>query len=113
MIVSKVINRLNLSDDFWVQFGVQDKTLQKHVGFYEIESIDNPNIITISINPKEYFEKYRDKRINKKHKGLKRDTPGMDFEAYYLGCYFCMNLMVRVLKKFNKKDFRSLTIKCK
>ena len=34
------------------------------------------------INPKEYFEKYRDKRINKKHKALKKDTTGMDFEAY-------------------------------
>ena len=47
-----------------------------------MESIDNPNIIAISFNPKEYFEKYRDKRNYKKHKGLKRDTPSMDFEAY-------------------------------
>ena len=68
MIVSKVINRLDLSDDFWAQFGVQDKTLKKKVGLYEVESTDNPNIITISVNPKEYFEKHRDKRINKKHK---------------------------------------------
>ena len=75
LIVLKVINRLDLSDDFWAQLGVQDKTLKKQVGLYEIESIDNPNIITILINPKEYFEKYRDKKINKKHKGLKRDTP--------------------------------------
>ena len=49
---------------------------------YEIESIDNANVITISVNPKEYFEKYRDKTVNKKHKGLKKDTPGMNFEAY-------------------------------
>ena len=82
MIVSKVINRLDLSDDFWVQFGLQNKPLKKQIGLYEIESIDNPNIITISINPKEYFEKYRDKRINKKTLRLKRDTPAMDFETY-------------------------------
>ena len=82
MIVSKIINRLDLSDDFWAQFGVQNKKIKKQVGLHEIESINNPNILTISINPKEYFEKYRDKRINKKHKGLKRNTPGMDFEAY-------------------------------
>ena len=75
LIVLKVINRLDLSDDFRAQLGVQDKTLKKQVGLYEIESIGNPNIITILINPKEYFEKYRDKKINKKHKGLKRDTP--------------------------------------
>ena len=82
MIVSKIINRLDLSDDFWAQFGVQNKKIKKQVELHEIESINNPNILTISMNPKEYFEKYRDKRINKKHKGLKRDTPGMDFQAY-------------------------------
>ena len=47
MIVSKVINRLDLSDDFWVQFGVQEKTPKKQIGLCEVESIDNPNVITI------------------------------------------------------------------
>ena len=82
MIASKILNTLDLSDDFWTQFDVQNKKLKKQVGLYEIESINNPNILTIPINQKEYFEKYRDKNINKKHKGLKRDTPRMDFEAY-------------------------------
>ena len=85
-IASKIFKRLDLSDDFWEQFNVQDKTLKKNkkkqVGLYEIKSIDNANVITISVNPKEYFEKYRDKTVNKKHKGLKRDTPGMNFEVY-------------------------------
>ena len=61
---------------------MQDKTVKKQVGLYEVESIDNPNVIIISVNPKEYFENYRDRIVNKKHKGLKRDTPGMNFEAY-------------------------------
>ena len=82
MTTSKILNRLDVSDDFWQQFDVQDKTVKKQVGLQEVESIDNPNVITISVNPKEYFEKYRDKTVNKKHKGLKRDTPGMNFEAY-------------------------------
>ena len=82
LVVSKIINRLDLSNDFWAQFGVQNKKLKKQFGFYEIESIDNPNILTVSVNPKEYFEKYRDKTSNKKHKGLKKDTHGMDFDAY-------------------------------
>ena len=42
----------------------------------------NANVINTAVSPKEYFEKYRDKAINKKYKGLKRDTPGMNFEAY-------------------------------
>ena len=79
---SKVLNRLDLSDDFWEQFNVQNKSLKKQVGLYEVENINNINILTIAINPKEYFEKYKDFSINKKHKGLKKNTPGMDFEAY-------------------------------
>ena len=47
-----------------------------------MENINNTNILTVAINPKEYFEKYKDCSINKKHKGLKKNTPGMDFEAY-------------------------------
>ena len=56
---------------------MQNKTIKKRVGLSEIES----NVITISVNPKEYFEKYRDKTVNKKYKALKKDTPGMNFEA--------------------------------
>ena len=44
------------------------KEIKKQVGLYKIQSIDNANIITIAVNPKEYFEKYRDKTVNKKQK---------------------------------------------
>ena len=36
----------------------------------------------LAINTKEYFEKYKDFLINKKHKGLKKNTPGIDFDAH-------------------------------
>ena len=52
------------------------------MGLFEIQNIDNPNICTIAINPKEYFEKFKNRKINKKHKGVRRDTPGMNFESY-------------------------------
>ena len=52
------------------------------MGLFEIENIDNPNVCTIAVNPKEYFEKFKNKHINKKHKGVKRGTPGMMFENY-------------------------------
>ena len=51
-------------------------------GLYEMENIDNPNICTIAINPKEYFEKFKNQEINKKHKDVRRDIPGMNFESY-------------------------------
>ena len=40
------------------------------------------NMITIAVNPKEYFEFVCDKGFNKKHKGVWKDTAGMTFEAY-------------------------------
>ena len=79
---SKVLNRPDLSNELWEQFNVQNKSLKKQVGLHEVENISNINILTIAINPKEYSEKYKDFSINKKHKGLKKNKPGMDFEAY-------------------------------
>ena len=49
---------------------------------YEIENIDNPNICTIALNPKEYFEKFKNRSINKINKGVTQDTPRMNFENY-------------------------------
>ena len=46
------------------------KKFKKQVGLYEVENINNANILTIAINPKEYFETYKDFSTNKKHKGL-------------------------------------------
>ena len=79
---SNVLNRLDLSDQFLEQFiNAQNKKLKEKVSLYEIENTGNTNILTIAINPKEYFEKYKDFSISKKYKGLKKYTPGTDFEA--------------------------------
>ena len=51
---SKIFDRIDLSDDFWEQFGIQNKKLKKQVGLFEIENINKPNVITIALNPKEY-----------------------------------------------------------
>ena len=53
---SKVLNRLDLYGDFWEQFYVQSKSLNKQLGLYEVENISNTNILMIATNPKEYFE---------------------------------------------------------
>ena len=39
-------------------------------------------MITVAVNLKEYFEKYKNKKINKKHKGIKKVTAGMSFDAH-------------------------------
>ena len=82
MIKSKIFERLDLSDDFWDQFGVQNKKLKKQVGLFEIESINKANVITIALNLKEYYERFVDHSDNKKHKGLKKSTRGMDFDSF-------------------------------
>ena len=82
MIKSKIFERLDLSDDFWDQFGVQNKKLKKQGGLFEIESINKANVITIALNPKEYYERFDDHSDNKKHKELKKSTCGMDFDSY-------------------------------
>ena len=82
MINSKIYERLDLSNEFWSQFNVCHTSTENQVGLYKIQSSDYPNIVTIAVNPKQYFKKYRGKSFNKKHKGLKKDTPRMHFEAY-------------------------------
>ena len=56
------------SDDFWQNFNVQNKQPKKQVSLYEVENTNDTDIMTVAVNTKEYFEKYRDKIVNKKHK---------------------------------------------
>ena len=37
------------------------------MGLCEVGNLDNANLFTIAINPIEYFEKFKDININKKH----------------------------------------------
>ena len=53
---------------------------RKKLGYFEIEQIDNPCVLTIAANPKEYFEMFQDKKNNKKHKGIKKGSRGLGFE---------------------------------
>ena len=44
MVNSKILERLDLSHDFWKQFNVQEKSTKKQMGLFEIENIENVNI---------------------------------------------------------------------
>ena len=52
----KLGQRLDTSHEFFDRFKCRNKSTKKKVGLYEVESIDNQNMITLAINPKEYFE---------------------------------------------------------
>ena len=54
---SKIAERLDSSHEIWLNYDFYKKELyKKQDGLYEIESIDNPNLVTISISPKEYYK---------------------------------------------------------
>ena len=71
--------RLRLSNPFWANFKVQDRPHRKKMGLCKVENVDNPNICTLAVNLKEYF---KNRSINKKHKGVRKDNRGISFEAY-------------------------------
>ena len=67
------------------------------MGLFETENTNNQNICTIAINPKEYFEKF-------KHKGVRKDTTGMNFESYAM--------RINILREFDdKKEERKIVQK--
>ena len=75
--------RLDLSSEFFTQFGKQNPAVRKQVGLYEFENIEHGIICAIYVNPKEYLELYGILfEVNKKHKGVKRGTKGMNFDKH-------------------------------
>ena len=109
MISSKILKRLDVSDDFWAEFNVQDKKVKKQVGLFEAENVNKANVITISVNPKEYLEEFEDLSINKKHKGIKKGTRGMTFDAYcpkLASITEFFNKQIKPTKKIEQKRFQ-------
>ena len=98
MIQSKIFDRLDLSAELWEKFNSRNKDLKKQVRLFEIENIDKPNI-TIALNPKEYYECFYDHSDNKKHKGLKKSAPDMDFDSYSEGLADLNQFSKEFLKK--------------
>ena len=109
MITSKILKQLDISDDFWAQFNVQGKKVKKQVGLFETENVNRANVITIAINPKEYLEEFEDLPINKKHKGVKKGTRGMTFDAYcskHASVTDYFNCQIKPTEKIKQKRFQ-------
>ena len=100
---SKVLNRLDLSDGFWKQFNVQNKSFKKQVRLYEVENISNTSILAIVINAKQYFEKYKDFSINKNTRVWKRILHGWISERLTTLHEYCFESKP---KKIEEKRFQ-------
>ena len=77
--------RFYTSHEFWKTFSTRNPKLKKKLEYVDVEHIDNPTLVTLAVNPKESFEVFNRKNINKKHKGLKEGAKRMEFESYAKG----------------------------
>ena len=78
-----ISDRIDKSHDFSKKFGVHCSQNQKVLDLYEVEHIDDPCYVTLTVNPKEYFEYFKSDNVNKKHKGIKKKgSLGMECENY-------------------------------
>ena len=82
ILLLKKDDRLDTSDEFFDQFFCRNESTKQQVGLYEVEHIDNGNLVTIAVNLKEYTEIFKNKAIKKKHKRIKKSTPRMNFESF-------------------------------
>ena len=61
---------------------MRDESLRKKIGYYEIEHIGDPCQLSISVNLKEYIEKFESDKINKTHKGLEKGSRSIDVQNF-------------------------------
>ena len=82
IIASKIYDRFGSSQKYWEKFSARKENLRKCLGYFETENVDNPCFLSIACNPKEYYELFENSCVNKKHKGIKKGSSGMNFENY-------------------------------
>ena len=70
------------SHKFWEKYSVRNESLRKKLGYFLIENIDDPCIVSVAVNPKEYFEQFESQVVNKIHKVLRKGAVGMEFEDF-------------------------------
>ena len=76
-------HRPNLSGEFFKQFDKGNEAVHKQVSLHEFENIEHGFVCIVDVSPKEYFEFYVILyETNKKHKGVRKWTKGMDFNNY-------------------------------
>ena len=83
------------SNEFWRRFNVHSPNEQKVLGLYKVKHIDNSCYVTLAVNPKEYFES---NSTNKKHKGIKKGSAGIEYKNYAERIKPLFNFNKRTLK---------------
>ena len=63
---NEIRERFDKSDKFWELFGLYRPENEKVLGLYEVDSINDPCLVTLAVTPKEYFEYFKSENVNKK-----------------------------------------------
>ena len=80
IVASEIYSRFSFSRQYCDLLNSRQENLRKCFGYFEIENADNLCILTIAYNPKEYFILFKNSKINKMPKGIKKDSSGMNFK---------------------------------
>ena len=82
-IASKIYTTLDNSHSFWDIFRVRkEQKRKKKLGTIKLNISATPFVLTMAVNPKEYFELFEDRSINKNHKGIKKGSSGLGLENF-------------------------------
>ena len=87
----------------------EKKKVKKKLGLYE--RIHNPCYVTLSVNPKEYFEFFQDYSSNKKHKEIKKGSRGMEFSNYAKRINYLVNFDTFEKPPAENKEISRFTVK--
>ena len=82
IVATKICKQFHSSHEFWGTFNARKLSRKKKLGYYEIESKDNPCYVTLAVNPKEYFEVFKNQKTNEKYKGIKKGSHVMAFKNF-------------------------------
>ena len=80
MTKTEIFKRFDTSHSFWKKFDAQKPKRPKKLGLYEVENIDDPCYVTLAVNPKKYFEFFKDCTSNKKIQSYKKGSERNGFQ---------------------------------
>ena len=73
IVQNNVISKFDTSHEYWQKPNVKIKVLEKKLGYFEIESIDNLCQVVVTVDPKDNYEQFHGFSCNKKQKGQKKE----------------------------------------
>ena len=82
IVKTEIFKRFDTSHPFWKKFDAHRPKSQKKLGLYEVKNIDDPCYVTLAVNPKEYFDFFKDYLTNKKTLGNQKGFKGMNVHNY-------------------------------